>query len=134
MASYSRLELLRKFRKELEAHTASTPADTLHIQLASVDEFMSVLGFVPRRLPNYPDVKDGRFGYYHTELSKYFSFEDAVSLHNGNFYRSNPFRRISERMWLALSNRIVEQVSLQRTKRGVLVTQKKWVKFCEEGK
>lgn len=107
--------------------------------MASVDEMMSAFGYVPRRLPNFPHITDGRFGYTRafdndiTSLPTNISLEEAVHLHNAGDYRGNPLRRMSNRMCFALTNRIVEQVSLQRVKgdgrSGMLTSQKKWVKF-----
>ncbi|AKJ73510.1 hypothetical protein SP40_69 [Salmonella phage 40] len=75
MASYSRIELINKFQKELEDWNtmsglrAEAAQDTTHIQMASVDEVMSAYGYAPRRLPNFPEVRDGRFGYYLVDRS-----------------------------------------------------------------
>lgn len=145
MASYSRLELVKKFRKEIEdwwkAGESNHGMDTTHIQMASLDEMMSAYGYVPRRLPNFPEVKDGRFGYQLAfPCSKkicrplFMSLQEAVSIHNGNGYRGNPFRRLSDRMSFALRNCIVEQVAIQRDKSvpGGIKSTKKWIKFCEE--
>lgn len=147
MASYSRLELVEKFRKELEdfnafsALRAENSMDTTHIQMASLDEMMSAYGYVPRRLPNFPEIYDGRFGYYLSDKScknrmhpSFISLQDAVSIHNGNGYKGNPFRRLGDRMSFALQNRIVEQVAVQRDKslEGGIKSTKKWIKFYEE--
>lgn len=144
MASYSRLELVNKFKKEIadwesckETHHGM---DSTHIQMASVDEMMSAYGYTPRRLPNFPEVTDGRFGYYLVDPSckavlrpLFMSLRDAVIIHNGNGYKGNPFRRLGDRMSFALRNRIVVQVGIQYNKKeGVLVTSKRWVKFHEE--
>lgn len=145
MASYSRLELVEKFRKELEDwwKTGETnhEMDTTHIQMASLDEMMSAYGYVPRRLPNFPEFHDGRFGYYLSDRScknsmypTFISLQDAVSIHNGNGYKGNPFRRLGDRMSFALQSRIVEQVAVQRDKslEGGIKSTKKWIKFYEE--
>lgn len=147
MASYSRLELVKKFRKEIEdwwkAGETHHGMDTTHIQMASLDEMMSAYGYVPRRLPNFPEVKDGRFGYQlaFPRCKKicrpfFISLQDAVSIHNGNGYKGNPFRRLGDRMSFALQNRIVEQVAVQRDKslEGGIKSTKKWIKFYEENK
>lgn len=140
MASYTRLELVNKFRKEIENWNSTHPMDTTHIQMSSLDEMMSAYGYVPRRLPNFPEVKDGRFGY---QLAfpcckkvcrpLFMSLQEAVSIHNGNGYKGNPFRRLGDRMSFALHNRIVQQVAIQynKSKRN-LTTSKRWVKFLEE--
>lgn len=143
MASLSRLELVNKFRKQLgdwnsmAEYRSEKAMDTTHIQMASVDEMMAAYGYVPRRLSNFPEVFDGRFGYQlavHSETfsrTQFISLEDAVSLHNGNGYKGNPFRRMNDRMSFALSNRIVEQVGIQRDKwlEGGVKSTKRWVKF-----
>lgn len=144
MASYARLELVNKFRKEIEdwwkAGETHHGMDTTHIQMASLDEMMSAYGYVPRRLPNYPEVRDGRFGYYLVDKSYenkmrpfFLSLQDAVSIHNGNGYKGNPFRRLGDRMSFALRNRIVDQVAVQRDKslEGGIKSTKKWIKFCD---
>lgn len=146
MASFARLELVKKFRKELEGWWESGETnhgmDTTHIQMASLDEMMSAYGYVPRRLPNFPEVRDGRFGYYLVDKSYenkmrpfFMSLEEAVSIHNGNGYKGNAFRRLGDRMSFALNNRIVKQVAVQRDKRfeGGIKSQKKWIRFCETG-
>lgn len=148
MASYSRIELINKYRKELEdwktmsGLRADAAKDTTHIQMASVDEVMSAYGYVPRRLPQYPNITDGRFGYVLAFPSrrkpKFMSLEDAVSFHNGNVYGGNPFRRIPEDVMFALKNRIVDQVAVQRDKKwgndgSGLKSQKKWIRFCKTG-
>lgn len=141
MASYARLELVNKFRKEIENWNSAHPMDTTHIQMASLDEMMSAYGYVPRRLPEFPEVKDGRFGYVLAFPSSakicrptFLSLENAVSIHNGNGYLGNPFRRLGDRMCFALRNRIVEQVAVQRDKslEGGIKSTKRWIKFCGE--
>uniref|UniRef100_A0AAU8GHN1 DUF7390 domain-containing protein n=1 Tax=Salmonella phage vB_SEnST11_KE23 TaxID=3161174 RepID=A0AAU8GHN1_9CAUD len=147
MASYSRNELVNKFRKELEdwnnspSQWQTSPKDTTHIQMASLDEVMSAYGYAPRRLPNFQEVRDGRFGYYLVDRSYknkmrpvFLSLQDAVIIHNGNGYRGNPFRRLGGSMSFALQNRIVEQVAIQRDKslEGGIKSTKKWIKFHEE--
>ena len=149
MASYSRLELVEKFRKELEVWNqwqvprSEKAMDTTHIQMASLDEMMSAYGYVPRRLSNFPEVKDGRFGYQlaFPRCKKicrpfFISLQDAVSIHNGNGYKGNPFRRLGDRMSFALQNRIVEQVAVKRDKslEGGIKSTKEWIKFYEENK
>lgn len=141
MASFARLELADKFRKEIEGWDSPQPMDTTHIQMASLDEMMSAYGYVPRRLPSFPEVRDGRFGYYLVDKSYenkmrpfFMSLQDAVSIHNGNGYKGNPFRRLDDRMSFALRNRIVVQVAIQRDKslEGGIKSTKKWIKFHEE--
>lgn len=147
MASYARLELVDKFRKEIEvwnqwqAPRSEKAMDTTHIQMASLDEVMSAYGYVPRRLPNFPEVRDGRFGYYLVDKSYenkmrplFLSLQDAVIIHNGNGWRGNPFRRLDDRMSFALRNRIVELVAIQRDKslQGGIKSTKRWIKFHEE--
>ena len=147
MASLTRLELLKKFRKELEDFNAfsslraENSMDTTHIQMASLDEMMSAYGYVPRRLPNFPEVRDGRFGYQLAFPNSkkvcrpiFISLQEAVTIHNGNGYKGNPFRRLGDRMSFALQNRIVEQVAVQRDKslEGGIKSTKKWIKFYEE--
>ena len=149
MASYSRLELVEKFRKELEVWNqwqvprSEKAMDTTHIQMASLDEMMSAYGYVPRRLSNFPEVKDGRFGYQlaFPRCKKicrpfFISLQDAVSIHNGNGYKGNPFRRLGDRMSFALQNRLVEHVAVQRDKsfEGGIKSTKKWIKFYEKKK
>ncbi|MCC3722113.1 hypothetical protein [Staphylococcus haemolyticus] len=149
MASFSRLELAKKFRKEIEDWNsmsglrAEKAMDTVHIQMASLDEMMSAFGYVPRRLPEYPNITDGRFGYVRafnndiTSLPVNISLEDAVHMHNAGDYRGNPLRRMSNRMAFALTNRIVQQVAIQRDKKwgndgSGIKSQKKWVEFCDD--
>lgn len=141
MASYARLELVNKFRKEIEDWDSSQPMDTTHIQMASLDEMMSAYGYVPRLLPNFPEIRDGRFGYYLVDKAYenkmrplFMSLQDAVIIHNGNGWRGNPFRRLGDRMSFALRNRIVTQVAIQRDKSvlGGIKSTKKWIKFHEE--
>lgn len=146
MASFARRELTDKFRKELEIWNqwhvprSERAMDTTHIQMASLDEMMSAYGYVPRRLPNFPEVKDGRFGYQlafpPSKICRplFMSLQEAVSIHNGNGYKGNPFRRLGDRMSFALRNRIVTQVAIQRDKSvpGGIKSTKKWIKFHEE--
>ena len=152
MASLARLELVTKFRKELDDYNAFSDyraeknKDTTHIQMASVDEMMSAYGYVPRRLPNYPAITDGRFGYVLAHKlpagdrrSKFMSFEAAVRMHNGEmgFYTTTRARYLSSPIAFARRNRIVETVGLQRNKRigndaSGLTSQIRWVKFLEE--
>lgn len=144
MASYSRTKLVEEFQEELYAYNlvrkplASMAKDTTHIQMASVDEMMSAFGYVPRRLPNYPDVKDGRFGYVLAFPGKrgdrrytFMSFESAVRLHNNSlgFFSRNRASDLYKSIAFARSNRIVEKVALQRTNGGGLISQKQWIKF-----
>lgn len=143
MASYSRNELVNKFQKELEdwnnapaASALKAPKDTTHIQMASLDEMMSAYGYVPRRVPQYPNITDGRFGYQSLSGNDFISLEDAVSYHNNAIFRGNPFRKIPDRLSFALQNRIVEQVSVQRDKSRYaggsgIKSQKLWVKFYD---
>lgn len=144
MASYSRLELLKKFKKEMslwrsrgETHHGM---DTTHIQMASVDEMMSAFGYVPRRLPNYHLVKDGRFGYVLAfprsqgdRRYVFMSLENAVRMHNGclEFFSRNRAASLYGSISFARENRVVETVSLQRTKKGGLIAQTRWVKFID---
>lgn len=144
MASYARLELVNKFRKEIEdwwkAGETNHGMDTTHIQMASLDEMMSAYGYVPRRLPNFPEIRDGRFGYQlafpPSKICRplFMSLQEAVSIHNGNGYKGNAFRRLGDRMSFALRNRIVTQVAIQRDKSvpGGIKSTKKWIKFHEE--
>lgn len=146
MASLSRLELSKKYRKEIEDWWENGEShhgmDTTHIQMASLDEMMSAYGYVPRRLSNFPEVTDGRFGYSRTFPSKweneplFLSLQDAVTLHNQGFLWGNPFRQIGDRQSFALRNRIVVQVAVQRDKslEGGIKSTKKWIKFYEENK
>lgn len=149
MASLARLELVNKFRKELEEFWNGDKktyhgADTTHIQMASLDEMMSAYGYVPRRLAKYPEITDGRFGYSLAFPAKdrplHLSLEAAVQLHNGSMPRP---RTVSRKQMeespavFARKNRIVETVSLQRNKRwgndgSGIKTQTRWVKFLEE--
>lgn len=151
MASLSRLELINKFRKEIEDFWSGDKKtyhgiDTTHIQMASLDEMMSAYGYVPRRLGRHPEVIDGRFGY---ELSspqkrdsrpRFMSFEDAIRMHNGTssgFRTTSRNNRRTGKKVFARSNRIVENVSLQRNKKrgndcSGIKAQTRWVKFLEE--
>lgn len=139
MASYSKSELLKKFKAELkgwwdnkESHHGK---DTTHIQMASVDEMMAALGYAPRLLPNYPEVKDGRFGYYRVWGSEKhplnLSFEDAVSLHNNCVCKARVLA--PDAISFALRSKIVQQVAVQRLKgkgeKGQIKSQKRWIKF-----
>lgn len=141
MASLARLELVKKFRKEIEdwskAGETNHGMDTTHIQMASLDEMMSAYGYAPRRVPSHPEVTDGRFGYYRvvsgypsSKRPAFLSLQVAVSIHNGN-----GFFRLGDRMSFALRNRIVEQVGIQyRKSTGELISSKVWVKFCGAAK
>lgn len=141
MTLLSRDNLINKFRKEIEdwwkAGETNHGMDTTHIQMASVDEVMAAYGYVPRRLPQYPDITDGRFGYVLAfpsgSKAKFMSLEDAVSFHNGNVYGGNPFRRIPKDVMFALTNRLVDQVGIQRDKslKGGIKSTKRWIKFCD---
>ncbi len=146
MALLARKELLDKFKKELSEWTSNHPMDTTHIQMASLDEMMAAYGYVPRRVFNYPAVKDGRFGYEkafrskksHTLRPAYISLEDAVRLHNGHFelYSKKYLQKVKDMIEFAHSVRIVETVSIQREKgRGCgngIKSQTRWIKFLEE--
>lgn len=150
MASLARLELVNKFRKELEdfnafsALRAENSMDTTHIQMASLDEMMSAYGYVPRRLAKYPNINDGRFGYMLAFPAKgrplHLSLEAAVQLHNGSMVRPHTVSRkqMEENPAVfARKNRIVETVSIQRNKRwgndgSGIKSQTRWVKFLEE--
>ena len=152
MASLARLELVTKYRKELDDYNAFSEyraeknKDTTHIQMASVDEMMSAYGYVPRRVSNYPKITDGRFGYVLAfklpkgdRRSKFMSFEAAIRMHNGElgFYTTTRARYLASPVVFARQNRIVETVALQRNKRigndrSGLTSQIRWVKFLEE--
>lgn len=152
MASLSRLELSKKFRKEIEdfnafsVFRAALGMDSTHIQMASVDEMMSAYGYVPRRVEKYPHITDGRFGYQLAFKARkgdrratFMSLEQAVRMHNGElgFYTRSRASDLDNPIYFARQNRIVETVSLQRNKRwgndgSGLKSQTVWVKFLED--
>lgn len=152
MASFSRLELVNKFRKEIEDFNifrglrSEKGMDSTHIQMASVDEMMSAYGYIPRRVSKYPNITDGRFGYQLAfkarrgdRRSAFMSLADAVRMHNGElgFYTRSLARNLADPVHFARKNRIVETVSLQRDKRwgndgSGIKSQTTWVKFLEE--
>ena len=150
MASYSRQELVNKYKKRFEDFWKENRSeycggiDSTEVQMASVDEMMSAYGYVPRRIQQYPKIRDGRFGYVlafpvKDSRSKFMTLEAAVSMHNGilhSAYTSTMQRRLSGKICFARKNRVVEKVSLQRNKKSGnrvgLKSQTKFVKFLEE--
>lgn len=146
MALLARKELMDNFKKEISEWKHNQPMDTTHIQMASLDEMMAALGYVPRRVFGYVEIKDGRFGYEKAFRSKkshilrpdYISLENAVRLHNGHFelYGKNNMEKVNGMVEFSRSVRIVEKVSVQRLKGGGIYknikSQTRWVKFLEE--
>lgn len=114
--------------------------DTTDLQIASVDEMMAAYGYVPRRVPSHPTVRDGRFGYMlafpvKDSRAKFMSLEDAVSMHNGvisSAFSTTMQKKFSHYISKAREYRIVEIVSVQRVKGGCLKSQTQAIKFLEE--